>query len=45
MSSRLLTSLLVTVLVAMLVYLVTHRLFGFPLLLLPLFIAWDGRRR
>lgn len=43
MSSRFWISLLVAVLVAAVVYLVTRRVFGFTLLLLPLFFVWGGR--
>jgi hypothetical protein len=43
MSSRFWMSLLVAVAVAAVVYLVTRRLFGFSLLLLPLFFVWGSR--
>jgi hypothetical protein len=42
MSSRFWLSLLVAVLVAGLVYALSRRLFGFTLLLLPLFFVWGG---
>jgi hypothetical protein len=45
MSSRFWLSLLVAVLFAALVYVVTRRLLGFTLLLLPLFFAWGGGGR
>ncbi len=43
MSNRFWISLLVAVVVAVVVYLVTRRLFGFTFLLLPLFFVWGGR--
>lgn len=43
MTSRFWMSLLVAVIVAVVVYLVTRRLFGFTFLLLPLFFVWGSR--
>jgi hypothetical protein len=43
MSSRFWMALLVAVLVAALTYVVSHRLFGVGLLVLPLFFIWRGR--
>jgi hypothetical protein len=43
MTSRFWISLLVAAVVAVVVYLVTRRLFGFTFLLLPLFFVWGGR--
>jgi hypothetical protein len=45
MSSRFWIALLVAVLVAALTYVVSRRLFGVGLLLLPLFFLWSGRSR
>jgi len=45
MTSRFWMSLLVAVLVAALVFVVTRRVFGFGLLLLPVFFAWGGGGR
>jgi hypothetical protein len=42
MSSRFWIALVVAVLVAILVFVVSRRLFGFSLLLLPLFFVWGG---
>jgi len=43
MSSRTWMLLLVALLIAALVFVVSRRLFGFTLLLFPLFFLWGGR--